>query len=223
MFKKPYRRYSGVKTYRKKYYNKRGATVGLVNKIVTRQIKKNTELKALDSTIGIEMNTTGNSVLLNGIPLGTAINHRIGMRTIVKSIQLSLDAKVNSGGVDQNVRVIVYNKVQNQGALETAATAYNKIYATVTPLAVRNLSYIKEYRVLFDNKFDLGAISKTSSQRTIKKYIKCNIPVVYNLGGAGTAADIDQNALYLLCIGDESAGTSASALVGYVRVRYTDN
>lgn len=218
MFKKPYHR----KFYRKKY-NKRGATVGLVNKIVTRQIKKNTELKCIDSTIGIGMDTVGNSVLLNGLFIGPSAYNRIGMRTIVKSIQLSLDAKVNSSGVDQNVRVIVYSKVQNQGATETAATAYNKIYSTGTPLAVRNLSYIKDYRVLYDNKFDLGAISKTSSQRTIKKYIKCNIPVVYNIGGAGTAADIDQNALYLLCIGDEAAGTSASALVGYVRVRYTDN
>lgn len=219
MFKKPYRR----KLYRKKYNNKRSATVGLVNKIVTRQIKKNTELKTIDSTIGLYMDTTVNSVLLNGLFIGPSSYNRIGSRTIVKSIQLSLDAKVNSSGVDQNVRVIVYSKVQNQGASETAATAYSKIYSTSTPLSVRNLSYIKEYRVLYDNKFDLGAISKTSSQRTIKKYIKCNIPVVYNLGGAGTAADIDQNALYVLCIGDEAAGTSASALVGYVRVRYTDN
>lgn len=218
MFKKTYRR----KFYRKKY-NKRGATVGLVNKIVTRQIKKNTELKCIDSTIGIGMDTGCNSVLLNGLFIGPSVYNRIGLRTIVKSIQLSLDAKVNSSGVDQNVRVIVYSKVHNQGALESGAQAYSKIYATATPLAVRNLSNMKDYRVLYDNKFDLGAITKTSSQRTIKKYIKCNILVDYNIGGTGTATDIDQNALYLLCIGDEAAGTSASALVGYVRVRYIDN
>lgn len=219
MFKKPYHR----KFYRKKYNNKRGATVGLVNKIVTRQIKKNTELKCIDSTIGLNMDTGCNSILLNGLFIGPSSYNRIGSRTIIRSIQLSLDAKVNSSGVDQNLRIIVYTKVQNQGVSELAGTAYNKIYSTATPLSVRNLSYIKEYKVLYDNKFDLGAITKTSSQRNIKKYIKCNIPVVYNLQGTGTAQDIDQNALYLLCLGDEPAGQTASSLVGYVRVRYTDN
>lgn len=223
MFKKPFSRFrGGFKSYRKKYYNRRKATVGLVNKIVTRQIKKNTELKSIDSTIGIGMDTGGNSILLNGLTLGSAVYQRVGMRTIVKSIQLSLDVKVNSMGVDQNVRVIVYSKVSNQGASETAATAYNKIYSSVSPLAVRNLLNIRDYKVLYDNKFDLGAITKTSSQRTIKKYIKCNIPINYNLGNSGTAADIDQNAIYLLCIGDEDAGINASILVGYARVRFTD-
>lgn len=222
MFKKTYRRYSGVKTYRKKYYNRRKATVGLVNKIVTRQIKKNEELKYVDTTIGLAMTTGCNSILLNGLSLGSTASQRIGIRTRVKSIQLSLDAKVNDSGVDQNVRVIVYSKVQNQGAAESGATAYNKIYNTGTPLAIRNLAYIKDYRVLYDNKFDLGAISKPSSQKNINKYIKCNIPINYNSGNAGTAADIDQNALYLLCIGDEAAGATASSIVGYARVRYTD-
>lgn len=179
------------------------------------------ELKADDTTVSANFNTTGEVTLINGIARGDALNERIDRKIFLKSVYIhGYVFPTDTTGVAQAVRyLIVYDKQTN-----AATPAVTDILTSATPYAHLNLSNALRFKVLADETIGLSDATGTSTDyKPIKCYRKINLPQHFNNGDAGTVADITTGALFLVCVGSEAAGvTDAEGAMG-CRVRYIDN
>lgn len=204
--KKSYRRQGLAPTYRG--YNPRQFSRG--------------EWKFVDTTISTtNLNTSTAVLLLNGLAPGTSASTRVGNKVMMRSIQLNVTARVIAGtGVDQVVRWGVVLDRQANGAAPT----YVGIMSTNNVWGFRNLENRKRFKLLIDKQHLLNATAEPGSGRHYKIYMKFRRPIIveFNNGVAGTIADIISNSLYLYGCGTEAVGSTASALYGYCRIRYTD-
>ena len=180
------------------------------------------EWKYLDTTINTACDTTGSMTLVNGLQPGTGASQRIGMKVMLRSMELSL---VNSvppvTGTDQNHRFLVLLDRQCNGAAPTALTDF------LTPgnyLGMRSLVNRRRFKIILDKRCSLNASGEPGSDRLWKFYIKFRRPIIveFNAGVAGTIADIVTNSLYIISVGQAAAGVGAGTLLGYCRIRYTD-
>lgn len=207
----------------KKFYRRNNvASVGVVKRIVSKTLQRQNELKVLDSVVGLNANTSADQTHLNVCQQGDAMNQRNGQRIFIKSVQLSLDVKGASAGVDQTITVALLRLKQNNGASANASTNYGLAYSATSPLALRAISTQSQVEVIRRWVIDLNRVEESGSERIIKFYKKMNLPVYYNATNGGTVADIDKNALVLIARGDEAQGTTSATVVGYARVRFTD-
>jgi len=178
------------------------------------------ELKAVDVSGSPGFNTGATCTLINGVARGDEISERIGRKTTMKSIQIRI--KATSGTATEACRfLVVYDKQANAAAL-TAATVLNA--ATVEDM--KNLENRSRFWILHDEQFVMGASGGTTGIPTMRElswYRKVKLPVIYNSGDAGTVADITTGSLYVITIGSEAPGATASSAVMRSRVRYADN
>jgi len=188
------------------------------------------ELNFVDTNIGgISISTTGVLTLLNGMAQGTTASTRIGRKITIKSIQWRFDCATSTNTTWTANRYMIVQDMQPNGA----TAAFADIYDNATPSTLRNISNMARFRVLFDSdEFimvgDNGGVGVSnydvdSLATAHKGYIKCNIPVQYNAGTAGTVADITTNAVYFVTIGNGSTSlTDVNVQAGTVRIRYSD-
>lgn len=202
------------------------------------QFPNNGEYKVIDIQVGtIQVNTTGAISLLNGCVQGTDYTQRIGRKIMLKSLYIrgriqteSATTAQASNTIAQLVRMIIVCDTQPNGTVFAITDLLN----TATPESQLNLNNRDRFSVICDKQWVLGpeyysgtatqAYNSSSQQiYPIKKYKKLNIETIFNAGNAGTIADMNSGALYMVWIGSTGAGnfTDANAILSS-RVRFQD-
>lgn len=177
------------------------------------------ELKTIDVSPSLTVDTTGAVSLLNGCQRGTDYVERIGRELRLRSVDVLLTAQVTSAtGVDQIHRyLLVFDKQPNGVALTLA-----DVLSTPSVDAQLNLNNESRFRILADERYHLNASGEPGSQKAVHIAQRLALRVRFNSGTAGTVADIATGSLYLITIGSIAAGATAGTLSGRSRVRFTD-
>lgn len=184
------------------------------------------EWKYKDTAFSAAYNTTPYIQLLNGMVMGTTASTRIGMRISITSIEYRIKLFTTAAtGIEQNIRGLLVLDRQPNGVAPVAITEILEAANIASP---RNLANRKRYKIIKDFFYNMGATSVATgatTSRVVKKYIKFLKPIRtdYNLGNAGSIADISTNALYWINYGDAGPGNTDVGSSAYVRIRFTDN
>jgi hypothetical protein len=170
---------------------------------------------------------------------GTAFFNRIGTRIKVKSIYIrgyvshttaQVTPLANFASPVFMVRVSLVLDFQPNG-LNPGIT---DIFTNVGPTNMINLYNRDRFRILkektfvFDpyivsNTVDQSIASTVNQIKPFKMYKKCNLPVFFNTGNAGTAADIASNNLLLVVQSDYPNTLAGGADLHVItRVRFQD-
>jgi len=192
-----------------------------------------TELKFLDtaSTGGIAFGnqSTGATgavsiVLINASVPGTGATNRIGRKIIMKNILMRCyyDAGTNSNS--GYVRTMLVYDMQANGATPSAADIFMNGSTPFITMPM-NLDNRDRFRVIHDRtRYLAGANGNTDTNEIYyKKYIKLGkgLETIYNAGSAGTVADIQTGALYLVVMTcNDTANVNARV---ETRIRFVDN
>jgi len=166
--------------------------------------------------------TAGVLTLLNPLTLGNTVNSRIGSRIEVKSVAIRGLFQSAAASIATPIRIkVVYDK-QTDGAapLATDILTNDLIYGH------NNLSNAGRFITLIDQvitpTFAPGiSVIGSGGSLVFDLFVKCNLPVKYNSGNAGTVADIVSGAIYMLTYQTGAAATPANDEI-ITRVRYTD-
>lgn len=194
---------------------------------LARTVDYKKEWHYIDTAINSALDTTGAVNLLNGCTRGDDVSERSGRAVFVQAIELRLVAAATATtGLLQACRVMVFRDKDPQGLVSSIA----RVLDGSTTQSLRDRDYMKEYQVLKDWHFIIASATGAAltqpyeSQRVLTWYRKFKRPikVEFNSGNAGTAADIEHNAFYLLTLGSQAAGANAGAVVGNARVYFTD-
>lgn len=184
------------------------------------------EWKYLDIALTQDYNSTMSLTLLNGLVPGTGASQRVGMKIIMKSIEMRANLKTtDAAGVEQFIRAFLILDKQANGAAPAAIT---DILNAASVNGLRQLTNRKRFKILYDKEIAFGSkVVSTGSptSRILKLYMKFKKPIIvdYNSGVAGTIADITTNALYWVTYGTEAAGGTDVEGRHQFRLRYTDN
>lgn len=166
--------------------------------------------------------------LLNGVATGDDFNSRDGRQTVIKSINFRASCQPygNTMSFGDTMRVMIVQDSQPNGATFLTGDLFSATTATYGAVGMNNLNNRSRFKVLMDKQISLdGAIYAGSvltggnpATKTIKKYMKCHIPVQYSGTGA-TIASIATNSIYLVAFSD-------NALIDFKwssRVRFVEN
>lgn len=172
---------------------------------------------------GRECDTTTAKVLLNGCTQGTTDITRVGRKIQMSSLLIRGAICNPSGtGLDQINRVMVIIDNHPNGAVFGIADLLDNSGAVGYWCANRNRGFIPRFTVLYDETYHIGAAGEANSCMPLFIYRKLNMPVNFNTGNAGTIADFDTGAIYLVTMGNLVAGNTAACLYFNSRVRFTD-
>lgn len=176
------------------------------------------ERKYLDTTINTEADSTGASLLLNGMGLGNTASTRVGQQILITSLEIRLQLK-HDQATDGGCRIMVMVDKQANGV----AFGVTDVLASAHPSALRNLGNRKRFRCYLDRVIHVGSSAFYEGYRNMFKFIrfKRGLIVDYNTGNAGTIADIARNALNLVIV-SQLANPAGVPVTGYCRIRYTD-
>ena len=202
------------KTYRKKRVFKRRATRRVYKRVLR------PETKTIYATGSFPCDTTGTITLLNGIAQGDTGDTREGRKITLKSIQLrGVDYVTDGTGKDQMHRIMIVQQLR-PNAVQPAIT---DILQSNTITSLRNRFKLRDYKVLVDKTIILNASGESGSTRLVRIYKKMFINQYFNGGNAGTIADIQSNALYLITLGSNAAGVTAGAIGYTAQLSFIDN
>lgn len=217
------RKYSGPQGYQKgkrapKMYRKSPA---LSSRYLAARTLRDVGYVDLASA-GYAMDTTGTVTLIPTIAQGASVNQRIGKKAMLKSLQFRGLATAGSAAtVNDCSFLIVYDK-RPTGSLP----AVTDILLSANSVAFNNDVNSGRFRILKRVDFALVGNSTTpATGREIESadfYLKINRPIVFKAAGTGAIADIEEGALYLVTVGNNTAGTSAATLTGGFRTRFID-
>ena len=181
------------------------------------------EWKQIDTYTGsIVADTTGALGLVNGCIQGADRNNRVGREITMRSIQVTgLSAVTSATGLDQTHRVLLVYDSQPNGTALTVAQVLDTTGINVT-LAQKNRDGIRRFTILLDRLMRLNSNAEPGGAEAWRYYRRCNLPVRFNSGNAGTVADIETGSLYLISLGSLAAGATAGTFVGTIRVLFED-
>lgn len=161
--------------------------------------------------------TTASLQLCNGIAQGTTANSRLGRRIIMKSFMVRIVlAKAPTQTQESPVRIMLVYDQQTNGTTCVATD----VLQTDSIFGLTNLNNSNRFKILFDKHFKMGSVSDTSIN--YHKYWKCNLPVQFNAGSAGTVGDIQTGSVYILAWSPQ-IGVAIPIGGVSVRVRFSDN
>jgi len=129
----------------------------------------------------------------------------------------------------QFVRMIIVVDSQPNGTVFAITDLLN----TADPASQLNLNNRDRFNIICDKEwaFDPYLVDATATQSfasaskqiyTIKKFKKLNIETIFNAGNAGTIADMNSGALYMVWIGSIASGLTDSLAQVSTRVRFQD-
>jgi hypothetical protein len=175
----------------------------------------NAEHKFKDTSINQSPNNNGVQVLLNGMSQGDTASTRDGNSVKIDKIHLLLDNIKNTSATTTVLRTIVYVAKAPNGSAPAIADVLtpqneNGLY---NPINMGNLIKILYDRVhTFENSGKAISITRKNLNHIVHT----------RFGGTGaTISDIQQGAIYLLLISNES--TNTPTVQGTTRVMYYDN
>lgn len=185
----------------------------------------------------LAMNTTGIFTLLSAPVPGSDFTNRIGRKTLIKSVYIrgivscelaDQDGPTVGASPCQLGRMIIFADMQPNGA----APVLTDILTTASSISQLNLNNRDRFKIYCDKVFALNAyaynvtansqLASLSNSIAVKKFKKLNLETIYNAGTAGTIADIQSGALYLLTVGNRVAGTDDATATLSTRVRFVD-
>jgi len=185
----------------------------------------------------LSMNTTGTFTLLAAPVPGSDFTNRIGRKTLIKSVYIrgivtaelaDQDGPVVGISGAQLGRMIIFADMQPNGA----APIVTDLLTSANSTAQLNLNNRDRFRIYCDKCFAIEAyaysttagasVASLSNAYNVKKFKKLNLETIYNAGTAGTIADIQSGALYMLTIGNRAAGTDDCTAALSTRVRFVD-
>lgn len=185
------------------------------------------EKKFFDQAVATyQVNTTGSLTCLNCMIRGDDYTERIGRKIQVSSLYIrgyirhenAVPGVINA----QLWRLIVFSDSQPNGT----APGVTDVLMTANPSAQLNPNNRDRFKILKDKQWTSdGANNQTIGNHAfpIKLFKQLNLQTIFNGTNAGTIADINTGALFMLWIGSEAAGalTDGNAIVS-VRIRYVD-
>lgn len=178
------------------------------------------ELKAVDTSATLAVDTASSVQLLNGIARGDDISERNGRQVVMKALEFKGVTYATTGtGVDQIHRILIVYDHQANAAAPTAAN----ILASNAYLSPANLEYRQRFQILADKLVYINASAEAATGKLVNLNKRMNLPVTFNSGDAGTIADITTGSLYLLVLGSVAAGATAGSITFTARVRYQDS
>lgn len=238
------KRSGGGQGSRKKQKTKDGSVRAYSGSLVpaaSRGYKPNPdELKVIDTDYAVyTVNSSASITLLNLCALGSDMTNRIGRKYINKSIYVrgycstipaAAANKTNTQCIGQLARCILFVDYQPNGASPNSTDVLKEANSG----SQLNLNNRDRFRILWDKTYALGpyVVDTTATQSimgtcqqvaVVKKFKKINVETIYNSTNAGTIADINSGAIYMMWIGNVSGSTLSSAARVSVRVRFSDS
>lgn len=224
--------------YRRKY-KRIGRKIGQRKKSYKKSYKKKgpmrfipkqspIEKKYIDTTFTAQsVDNAGTITLLNGTQHGTSNQQRIGEKISIKNIEISGVLGTNGTNVYSAYAkiMLVYDKQPNASTF-SLSNLINTIGGVYLPWSTRNSTYASRFVVLKNFYVNLTLQGSTSvnapTEKGIRCYKKCNVPVQYNGGNVGDITDISTGALYAVFMSDRSS-TYAPYFSGSIRLRFSDD
>lgn len=203
--------------------------------IVPHSLKLKPELKAVDTntllTIGTGGASAGHVILMNGLSLGTDRCNRIGRKIQVTSIYTRFQVTATAAALPEDLLVMVVQDKDVEAALPVlqdvmqTTTRTGSVNSDVASFV--NLNTTGRFRVLRRTLIPLRVSNATGGAGNYNQdnlvwewYIPTNILVQYNAGNAGSVADIENNALYVMAFSNSAVGGSTVNVT--TRLRYYD-
>jgi len=163
--------------------------------------------------------TTQSKLLLNPICRGDDVSERNSRSVRLHSCEVFGDLfTATATGVSQLVRLLVIYDVDPAGT----AININNVLSSNAINALQAPDNAYRYKLLYDKCF---SVEPRTGKGCIAVRIKLNLrglSMKFNLGDAGSIADIQKGSLYLYAMGDQGAGNTAATIGVYTRVTFTD-
>jgi len=164
-------------------------------------------------------NTGGSLTLLNVPVRGTTENNRIGSKIAIKRLALrGFCAATPATGVDQVHRVVLVKDL----ACEGAAPAIGDILSTINTYSFPVGETAWRFTILWDRTFDLNASAESGTIRSFSVDLPLSFTEFFNPSTAGTIADVQSGALWLIVIGSSAAGATAGSVNFNTLVEFLD-
>lgn len=189
-----------------------------VANVVKTVINRETEKKYFDTYVFGAIGASPELTLLNNISQGDTASTRTGKKIVVKSIELSATLQSATGAEGFFHCFLLKDKDPNG-----VACTYADVYDGNSITQLRNMVDPERFTILKSWKYFINggtAAGELDQSKIISFYKKVNIPVSYNLGNAGTIADIERNALYFVFSCSQAVANASR--VFRARIRYTD-
>ncbi len=182
----------------------------------------NPEFKYSDISIGSTNFGTGLGVLtlLNGLTQGTTGTTREGISIKLTDCDIKLNATIGTVAAIAFCRILVmFDKVPDGVNFVVGDLFQNAATGSDWTESHFNLGNTQRFRILFDKRFSLNTVSDTVN--TFDLNFPMQVHSKYNMGNAGTIADINENALYLIMMSNQ--GTNFPTFTAQIRIRWLDN
>lgn len=167
----------------------------------------------------------GSVTLLNTVAQGAGVTQRVGKKIVMKGLQCRGFLQANANTDTASVAyMIVYDK-RPTGANPTVAD----ILVSASTTSMNNDANAGRFRIL--KRVDDIIIGNEAAFANLHDYTRKDAtwwldlksaPVVFKAAATGAIGDIEEGALYLVTVGDQSAGTSAAVLTAAFRMRFLD-
>lgn len=217
-YRRPYRR----RTTRRKKPPSRWKTYGRAGRQLAKDVMMlkgliNTEFKSADPYNGTIINPGVSPVitLLNGLTQGDDISNREGRQIRLKSVDISQAYSMNGAAFGTIIRMMLVLDKQPNGAVFNSAD----LLQNTDTVAFRQLDNRRRFLILEDRKYTISSTGPIIGYDRVYKEI--DIKTTYDDSNAGTIADIETNALYLLFISNEA--TNVPQVRVSARIRWLDN
>lgn len=210
-----------------------------------RSVFSHTEKKSVDlPATTLEFNNAGPKTLLNGTIPGNALQNRLGRKIRMNSLHIQghivATPLVAVAALDEFAHIyVVYDSQPNGAAFALAdllQSTDNAGTQTTSTYSFVNLSNSERFKILrheylkFEAPGDIRVqnpsddLTDYHKKVTVNMFIKMkDMPVQYNVGTAGTVADIQTGSLYLMVLSNATTATTATRYLNFAtRVRFTD-
>jgi len=177
------------------------------------------EKNYFDVNTTVAANTTGSITLLNGVSQGTSGVQRIGLRYNLDSIQWSLFVTALTTSTTQYVRMyLVWDKNPNGATPTVSAIIEPPGYQYINLVNRDRFTILRSYETTING--NNASIINDSSSKSFTGYKKLNVQTLCNSGTTGVIGDIQQGALWLICLSTAAPGTAAANVEVRTRLRF---
>jgi hypothetical protein len=176
----------------------------------------NTEIHYNDvAATAAASSSTASFVLLNGISQGDTTVLRTGSSIKADGIDLAYGVYIGTVALATQQRIMVVLDKQTNGAIFTIASLLSAttVYAPAVPEGQ------KRFAILHDESIMLSSAGPNNIINKVR--IPLNNHIEYNLGNAGTVADINTGSIYLIFFSNQAVNTAAFDY--YSRFWFIDN
>lgn len=172
------------------------------------------EQKYNDVSNNVTVTTTPHLALLNGVVKGTDAVSRLGQVTAAASNFFVGFTKINVAASESVIRIALILDHQPDGL----AFTMTDVFTNADTISPRNVGNGTRFKILFEKRYALSVSGPMIFN--VKSFKKLYFKARYNLGNAGTIADIQTNSLYILAVSNEA--TNGVALTYQNRFRWID-